>query len=172
MRELISLTRQGFRQLTQRGRRVLFGYVIALTGIAALDGFALFLVSKLLTPELVSKSSDIATNPNPRLLVAVVVLFVLRSVLSTLFAWVSLKEFAEQEVEIGQKRLKALHEAPLETRLELNETDFFTAIDRAPTTLVQGFLIPIVNICAESITGVLRGNDPGERRGLTSPRKH
>jgi len=155
MRELISLTRQGFRQLTQRGRRVLFGYVIALTGIAALDGFALFLVSKLLTPELVSKSSDIATNPNPRLLVAVVVLFVLRSVLSTLFAWVSLKEFAEQEVEIGQKRLKALHEAPLETRLELNETDFFTAIDRAPTTLVQGFLIPIVNICAESITGLV-----------------
>jgi ABC-type multidrug transport system fused ATPase/permease subunit len=155
MRELISLTRQGFRQLTQRGRRVLFVYFTSLIAVASLDGIALFLLSKLLTPELVSKSSDIATNSNSRLLVAIIVLFVLRSALSTLFGWVSLKEFAEQEVEIGQKRLEALHGAPLETRLELNETDFFTSIDRAPTALVQGFLIPVVNICAESITGLV-----------------
>jgi len=155
MSELISLTRQGLRQLTQRGRRILFGYLISLIAIASLDGFALFLLSKLFILETVDKSSDAVTNSNPRLLVAIVFLFVLRSTLSTFSTWISLKEFAAQEVELGQKRLKALHQAPLETRLELNESDYFTAIDRGPTSLVQGFLISVVTICAESISGLV-----------------
>ena len=123
--------------------------------VASLDGVAIFLLSRLISPDSVIKSSEMATSVNLWLIVAIAVLFVLRSALSTLIGWISLKEFAQQEVEIGQKRLKDLHEAPLETRLELNETDFFTAIDRAPTTLVHGFLIPVVNIFAEFVTGVV-----------------
>jgi len=154
MREIASLARQGFRQLTQRGRRVLLFYFISLVALASLDGIALFLVSKLFTANSTSQDLETVTNSNITMLVAIIFLFISRSSLSTVSSWLSLKELAKQEVEIGQKRLQALHEAPLETRLELNETDFFTAIDRAPASLVQGFLMSVVNVCAQFITGL------------------
>jgi ATP-binding cassette, subfamily B, bacterial PglK len=155
MREYISLAKQGIRQLTQRGRVVLYMYFMSLIAIASLDGIALFLLSKLLTPGLASGNSFSATNSSLKLLVLILALFILRSVFSTLVGWVSFKEFALQEVEIGQRRLKALHAAPLETRLKLKETDFFVAVDRAPNALLHSYVIPVVNICAEFITGLV-----------------
>lgn len=130
-------------------------YFAFMVMVSALDGVALFLLSKLLTPGLTSGNLNPATNSNLKLLVVVLILFVLRSALSTLGGWVSAKEFAQQEVEIGQRRLEFLHQAPLETRLELKESDFFTAVDRAPTTLINGYIIPVVNICIEFVTGLV-----------------
>ena len=123
--------------------------------IAGLDGIALFILSKLLGPGFTSGDTNPATNSNLKLLVMILALFVLRSALSTLVGWVSAKEFAQQEVEIGQRRMESLHGATLETRLSLNESDFFTSVDRAPTTLINGYLIPVVNFCIEFITGLV-----------------
>ncbi len=123
--------------------------------IAGLDGIALFILSKLLGPGFASGDTNPATNSNLKLLVMILALFVLRSALSTLVGWVSAKEFAQQEVEIGQRRMESLHGATLETRLSLNESDFFTSVDRAPTTLINGYLIPVVNFCIEFITGLV-----------------
>jgi len=130
-------------------------YFASMVTIAGLDGVALFLLSKLLTPGFTSGNSNPTTDSNLKLLVMILTLFVLRSALSTLVGWVSVKEFAQQEVEIGQSRMESLHQAPLETRLELNESDFFTAVDRAPSTMINGYLIPIVNICIEFVTGLV-----------------
>jgi ABC-type multidrug transport system fused ATPase/permease subunit len=130
-------------------------YFASMVAISGLDGIALFLLSKLLTPGLTSGNSNPATDPNLKLLGMILALFVLRSALSTLVGWVSVSEFAQQEVEIGQRKMESLQEAPLEKRLALNESDFFTAVDRAPTTLINGYLIPIVNICIEVITGLV-----------------
>ena len=102
MREYISIAQQGIRQLSQRGRRVLFLYLASMIAIAGLDGIALFLLSKLLTPGFTSGNSNPATDSNLKLLVVILGLFVLRSALSTLVGWVSVKEFAQQEVELGQ----------------------------------------------------------------------
>jgi ABC-type multidrug transport system fused ATPase/permease subunit len=123
--------------------------------IAGLDGIALFMLSKLLGPGFTSGDTNPASNSNLKLLVMILALFVLRSALSTLVGWVSAKEFAQQEVEIGQRRMESLHGATLETRLSLNESDFFTSVDRAPTTLINGYLIPVVNFCIEFITGLV-----------------
>ena len=155
MREYISIAQQGIRQLTQRGRRVLFMYLGSMVAIAGLDGIALFLLTKLLTPGITSGKLNPVTDSSLKLLVMILALFILRSALSTLVGWVTLKEFAQQEVEIGQKRMESLHEAPLEIRLELNQSDFFTAVDRAPTVLINGYLIPVANICVEFITGLV-----------------
>ena len=155
MREYVSIAQQGIRQLSQMGRRVLFMYFASMVAIAGLDGIALFLLSKLLTPGFTSGNSNPATDSNSELLVMILALFILRSALSTLIGWVSIKEFAQQEVELGQRRMESLNAAPLETRLALNESDFFTAVDRAPTSLINGYIIPIVNICIELVTGLV-----------------
>ena len=155
MREYVSIARQGISLLTQRGRRVLFMYFASMVMIAGLDGIALFLLSKLLGPGFTGENSNPASDSNLKLLVVILLLFVLRSALSTLVGWVSTKEFAQQEVEIGQRRMASLHAATLETRLSLNESDFFTAVDRAPSTLINGYLMPVVNVCIEFITGLV-----------------
>jgi ABC-type multidrug transport system fused ATPase/permease subunit len=155
MREYISLAQLGINQFSQRGRRVLFLYFVSMVMIAGLDGIALFILSKLLGPGFTSGDTNPATNSNLKLLVMILALFVLRSALSTLVGWVSSKEFAQQEVEIGQRRMESLQGATLEMRLSLNESDFFTSVDRAPTTLINGYLIPAVNFCIEFITGLV-----------------
>ncbi|MBJ7257675.1 MAG: ABC transporter ATP-binding protein [Akkermansiaceae bacterium] len=153
MREMASLARQGFKLLTQRGRKVLLAYFIALVALASLDGIALFLISKLFTANSTGQGLGVTSSSNLKMFIAITLLFISRSVLSTFSSWLSLKELANQEVEIGQKRMQAYQEAPLETLLELHETDFFTAVDRAPSSLLHGFLMPILNICVQVITG-------------------
>jgi len=155
MREYMSIATQGYRKLTKRGRSVLFLYFASMVAVAALDGIALFLLSKFLTPGLMGENSNPTINSNLKLLLAILFLFVLRSAMSTLIGWVSVKEFAQQEVEIGQSSFESLQAAPLETRLRLNESDIFMAIDRAPSILMNGYLIPFVNIFIELITGLV-----------------
>jgi ABC-type multidrug transport system fused ATPase/permease subunit len=155
MRDIASLSRQGFNQLTQRGRIVLVAYLMALILLASLDGLALFLVSKLFAANSTSQELEIPTNSNILMLLVIILLFVSRSLLSGVSAWLSLNELAKQEVYIGQTQLKALQKAPLETRLRLKETDVFIAIDRAPASLIQGFLVPVVNFCAQCATGLV-----------------
>jgi ABC-type multidrug transport system fused ATPase/permease subunit len=128
---------------------------VSLIAIASLDGFALWLLSRLLDESKYSKKASDINESIVILVLAIVGLFILRSVLSTASTWISLREFAEQEVEIGQKRFRSLHNAPLENRLELNQSDYFTAVDRGPTSLVQGFLLSIVTACAEAVSGLV-----------------
>lgn len=155
MREIISLTRQSVKHISQRGRRVTIVYLVALVAISSLDAIALFLLSRLFLTESLSNNSLTSTSGNLKLLIIIVFLFVLRSGLSTLSAWICIREFANEEVHVGQKRFKALNLAPLETRINLNESDVFTALDRGPTALVQGFLITVVTIFAEFLSGLV-----------------
>ena len=155
MRELYGLTKSGFSALTTRGRKVLFVFLVALVAIAFLDGIALLLLSRLLTAGTDPSMDDAITQSKVILVVGTVGLFILRSALSTISTWMSLKEFASQEVEIGQKRFQSMHNSRLEKRLALNQSDYFTAVDRGPTSLVQGFLVPIVTSCAEAISGLV-----------------
>ena len=155
MREIISLTRQSLQVVTTRARKVIFGYLFSLLAISSLDAAALFLLSRLFSTDSINNDSITSTSTNSKLLVIIVFLFMLRSALSTISTWISLKEFADQEVQIGQKNLTALHLAPLEERIDLNVSDYFTAVDRGPTSLIQAFLISVVTICAELISGIV-----------------
>jgi ABC-type multidrug transport system fused ATPase/permease subunit len=155
VREIISLTRQSIQVVTTRARKVIFGYLFSLLAISSLDAAALFLLSRLFSTDSINNDSMTSTSTNSKLLVIIVFLFMLRSALSTISTWISLKEFADQEVQIGQRNLTALHLAPLEERIDLNVSDYFTAVDRGPTSLIQGFLISVVTICAELISGIV-----------------
>lgn len=155
MRELYGLAKSCFSAFTSRGRKVLLAFLLSLMLIASLDGIALLLISQLLSESTDGSKRGAVSNSSVLLVVSIVGLFILRSVLSTISTWMSLREFADQEVEIGQKRFQNLHNSPLEKRLELNQSDFFTAVDRGPTSLVQGFLVPVVTACAEALSGLV-----------------
>jgi ABC-type multidrug transport system fused ATPase/permease subunit len=155
MREMYELTKSGLAEINPRGRRVLLIFLISLVAIASLDGIALLLLSKLLSGTSTDNSDELISNSATMLVPAIVGLFILRSILSTISTWMSLKEFADQEVEIGQKRFNSLHNSSLDRRLTLNQSDYFTAVDRGPTSLVQGYLVSIVTACAEATSGLV-----------------
>jgi ABC-type multidrug transport system fused ATPase/permease subunit len=152
MQEMFDLTRKALALVDARGKKIFLAYLISLVLVASLDGLALVLIARLLDSS--SNTSEV-TRDTSITVVAIVLLFFSRSLLSVIATWISVKELASQEVEIGQARLSSIHNSSLESRLGLNESDYFTSIDRAPNYLVQGFLVSVITICAEALSGVV-----------------
>ena len=153
MHELLNLSRQGFKQLNQYGRKVLLLYVIALVFISFLDGAAILLIARIMDSSK-ETTMDLATSTTISV-IGIVALFVTKSIFSALATWITFKEFAKQEVDIGQKRYEDLLHSPIDLRLSLEEGDYYNAIDRGPTVLVQNFLISVASILAESLSGLV-----------------
>ena len=106
MRDIWRLFRSGMSQLSRSGKRVLLLYGCGLVLLTALDGIALYFVSRIFTSSANGKSIDI--DSGGRMLAAIVTLFALKTVLSTLISWVSVKRFALEEVRIGSSNYSKL----------------------------------------------------------------
>ena len=155
MRHFLILARDGYFQLTNSGKRIIQTYIFVSVLLTGLDGLALFLVSRML---LISRNENLNANDVKLLsafVLGVVFLFIGRSVLATLVTWFSMREFAKQEVEFGQRRLNQLYSASLETRLGFKLSDYFTAVDRGPKSLIQGYLLSVATAVAEFFSGIV-----------------
>lgn len=153
MHEIIVLTRQGLGQLTDGGRRTLYIYVTSLVAISLLDGLAILGLSQLISG---ANVVEILPTESVALLAGgVIILFVAKSILSSLATFVTFKEFAKQEVQIGLLRFDELNESDIERRFLLDEGDYYNTVDRGPTALVQNFLASVAGIVAESFSGLV-----------------
>jgi ABC-type multidrug transport system fused ATPase/permease subunit len=123
--------------------------------LTALDGLALFLVSRMLQVSNGANFSSKGLSGLSLLLFVIVILFISRSLFATLVTWYSMRELAKQEVDFGQKRLDQMYAAPLEIRLGYDLSDYFTAVDRGPKNLVQGYLLVVATVVAEFFSGVI-----------------
>jgi ABC-type multidrug transport system fused ATPase/permease subunit len=153
MREVWKVFRQGLTLLSSTGKRVLYFYGFGLILLSGLDGIALYFVSKVFTASSGGDSIEISSG-GPTLLL-VVVLFSLRTVFSTLLSWVSVKKFALEEVRVGSTNFDSLMSDTWNNRVDSAVTDVYNAVDRGPNSMVQGLLINVVTIIAESATAVL-----------------
>ena len=148
MRRIKLIAKEGFARLSPRGRRVIALYAFCLSAVSLMDGAGLFLLGTLMKsddPEALSKLSSQSLG-----LLAVILLFVSRSLIATMITWVGLREFAEQEVFVGQQNLRALENEAWQKRASLQSGEFFTAIDRGPNALVQGFLVSVGTLFSEA----------------------
>jgi ABC-type multidrug transport system fused ATPase/permease subunit len=153
MREVWKVFRQGLTLLSASGKRVLYIYGLGLILLSGLDGIALYFVSKVFTASGGGDSIEISSG-GPILLL-VVALFTLRTVFSTLVSWVSVKKFALEEVRVGSSNFDSLMSDTWNNRIDSPVTDLYNSVDRGPNNLVQGLLIGVVTIIAESATAVL-----------------
>jgi ABC-type multidrug transport system fused ATPase/permease subunit len=153
MREVWKVFRQGLTLLSASGKRVLYIYGLGLILLSGLDGIALYFVSKVFTASGGGESIEISSG-GPTLLL-VVALFTLRTVFSTLLSWVSVKKFALEEVRVGSSNFDSLMSDTWNNRIDSPVTDLYNSVDRGPNNLVQGLLIGVVTIIAESATAVL-----------------
>ena len=147
MREVWSVFRKGLTLLSDSGRRTLYSYGFSLFLLAILDGLALFFVSRVFSAGTSSKSSiDISAGGST--LMIVVVLFTLRTGLSTLASWIALRRLAHEETAIGRANFFALMNQSWNTKIQSSVSDLYNGVDRGPSTLVQAYLVNVISIAA------------------------
>lgn len=153
MRDVFKLFLRGVDLLSDRGKRVLYFYGLGLTVLAGLDGAALYLVSKIFSTGANPESIEITSGGVT--LGLVIALFSLRTVLSTAVSWVSVKQFALEEVRLGSQNFTTLFSYSWNERVDSPVTDLHNGVDRGPNGMVQGLLITVVTIVAEAASALL-----------------
>ena len=152
MRDVWSLVRDGLRLFTRRGRIVLALYGVSLVLLAALDAAALFLLARVFNLGELPGSSQIVVNTTATSLLLILLLFCLRSILSTVSTYVALRQGATEETRLGERALTTLMNP--RTRLSSDGLgDFHNSVDRGPKELVL-VIFHAVTIPCEALTAV------------------
>ena len=133
--------------LSRNGKRVLTAYGVSLVLLSGLDAAALVLVSRLFVGEIVDVRNNLSS------LVLMVILFVVRTLLSTASSWWAMRAMAFEESRIGNENLGQLLTRDFST--PLTETDYYNAVDRGPASVTQGLLMNSVTIASETATTVV-----------------
>ena len=148
MKRVKLIAKQGFARLNPRGRRVIALYALCLSAVSLIDGAGLYLLGTIMKSDDTQALTQLGNQSIG--LLTVILLFVSRSVIATAITWIGLREFAEQEVFVGQLNLNSLENEPWQTRASIQSGEFFTAIDRGPNALVQGFLVSVGTLFSEA----------------------
>lgn len=158
MRDVWSLVCEGLRLFTRRGRIVLALYGISLVLLAALDGAALFLLARVFNLGELTGSSQIVVNTTAASLLFILLLFCLRSILSTISTYIALRQGATEETLLGERALATL----MNSRTQLSSDglgDFHNSVDRGPKEIVlvifHAITIPCEALTAVAILGAL-----------------
>jgi len=158
MRDVWSLVRDGLRLFTRRGRIVLALYGVSLVLLAALDAAALFLLASVFNLGEMTGSSQTLVNTTATSLLLILLLFCLRSILSTVSTYVALRQGAAEETLLGERALATL----MNPRTQLSPDglgDFYNSVDRGPKELVlvifHAITIPCEALTAVAILGAL-----------------
>jgi len=152
MRDIWSLVSEGLRLFTRRGRIVLALYCVSLVLLAALDAAALFLLARVFNLGELPGSSQIVVNTTATSLLLILLLFCLRSILSTVNTYVALRQGATEETLLGERALTTLMNP--RTRLSSDGLgDFHNSVDRGPKELVL-VIFHAVTIPCEALTAV------------------
>jgi ABC-type multidrug transport system fused ATPase/permease subunit len=156
MPQLVKLVLQSFSRLTSRGKRIAVLYSVGLIALSGLDGIALILLTRLVQggAETLINSPVIISSVGAQLLL-VILLFILKSVLATLVSRSAMRAFSEEEVEVGKSNFSKLSKLNWEIKQNLNQSDYFSMIDRGPTTLVQGIVLTVATLISEIASGLL-----------------
>ncbi len=145
----------GFRRLSTRGKKSIALYGASLIALACIDGLALILLSKIIDAANDSELSLSKDSTVTKMLVLVVVLFFTRSSLSIFISWKGMKDLSAEEVSIGDVNLASLDAYPWVVRNGFTMSDYYSAIDRGPYSLVQGLLVTFTTVVAELLSAVV-----------------
>jgi ABC-type multidrug transport system fused ATPase/permease subunit len=152
MSDVWQLFREGLRLLTRRGRLVLLFYGATLVFLSALDAVALFLLANVFNTSMISGASEIVVDTSARDLALILILFTMRSLLSTLVTWFVTIQISNEEGRISVLEFEKLLN-PKTILSSPQSSDFFNTVDRGPRSLIS-VLISSVTILCEFVTGL------------------
>lgn len=153
MREALRLFREARGLLSRRAKRFLAGFVVAQLLLALLDTAALFAIATIFVAGVDAES--VAVVGSGRSVVLVIVLFTVRSVLSTVVTWRMMPVLSAEEVRIGHSNLVAYVGDPGIRARGFDLNDLYNAVDRGPGALMSGTLFACYSIIAELLAGLV-----------------
>ena len=152
MIEVWQLFREGLRLFTRRGRLVLWFYGATLVVLSGLDAIALFLLANVFNTSSILGASEIVVDTSARDLALILILFTMRSLLSTLITWFMTIQISKEEGRISVIEFEKLLN-PKTILSSPQSSDFFNTVDRGPRYLIS-VLMSSVTILCEFITGL------------------
>jgi len=154
MKSIKQTFRLGFRLLSRHGRKILLSYGIVLVALATLDVAALYFVSRLFSTA-VGSARTIEIQAGTSTLLIIMSLFIAKTALTTLTSWIAVGSFAREEVRIGTSNFSSQMGQDWSYQIDRQVTDLYNTVDQGPTNMIQGFLINIVMIGAETANALL-----------------
>jgi ABC-type multidrug transport system fused ATPase/permease subunit len=149
VKELQTLFRAGWNQLSTKGKNVLKLYTLGLTLVSGLDALALYLVStSFQDPATYISKSGIWIG------LGVAALFVSKSGLSAAISYWSVVELAKEEALIAQGNLERIEDSGWLNRVDETNSSLQNAIDRGPYLLTQSNLMGVCSVVAETLSAL------------------
>ena len=150
MKDLQRLFIAGWKEISSRGKKVLFLYTLGLILVSGLDACALYLIStSFLDPEAYVSKAGVATG------FTVAALFISKSVLSAAISYWSIIAIANEEALIGNQNLQIIDGSPWLERLEETNSYLQNAIDRGPYLLTQSNVVGVCTIVGEFFSALV-----------------
>ena len=164
MNLLYKVVIEALDHVSRRGKNIVSLYTFSLVLIALFDGFALVAISKVLD----SNNIGNGTSANSQIIpvgILIMVLFLLRSLLSSMITWLSFSSFAKEEVSIGQSNFKKFLGMDWSQLLREPKSTLISYVDRGPNAMTQQLLMSVATLLAEIFSalvvfGVLLFLDP------------
>ena len=152
MIEVWQLFREGLRLFSRRGRLVLWFYSATLVVLSGLDAIALFLLANVFNTSSILGASEIVVDTSARDLALILILFTMRSLLSTLITWFMTIQISKEEGRISILSFEKLLN-PKTILKSPHSSDFFNTVDRGPRNLIT-VLTSSATILGEFVTGL------------------
>jgi len=153
MIELSQFLRAAFPMFSMRGRLVLVLSSLSQVALVTLDAIALLLLTSVFQFTEDSTQSGIVFNATATRLLVIVGLFVLRSALSSLVSWITIRQLASEEAGFSVDSFRRLMKSS--TILDGTiETHFHNGVDRVPTALTS-FALNTSSIFSEVVTAAI-----------------
>jgi len=131
-----TLLRFGTPLFSRRGRLVLLLSTMSQVALVALDAVALLLLASVFEFTRDTDLSGLKVDTTATKLLTIIVLFVLRSALTAIVSWVTVRQLAREESRMGIDLFGVLLNPT--TRLEGTvDTHFHNGVDRVPDSLVK-----------------------------------
>jgi ABC-type multidrug transport system fused ATPase/permease subunit len=152
MIEVWQLFRKGLTLFSRRGRLVLWLYGTTLVVLSGLDAAALFLLANVFNTSMISGASEIVVDTSAQDLALILILFTLRSLLSTLITWFMTIQISKEEGRISVLEFEKLLN-PKTILSSPHSSEFFNSVDRGPRYLIT-VLTSSATILCEFILGI------------------
>jgi ABC-type multidrug transport system fused ATPase/permease subunit len=153
MKALRLVISESWKKIDNFGKRTLIIYCLSLIIISSLDGFGLVLLSKITGGD--SAASATLLSGKAGLGLAIIGLFVSRSLLAAGITWLGYAVFARQEVRMGDENFRTYQNMRWDNRTSEQVSDMYAIVDRGPYALVQQLMLPLGTTIAEIFNALL-----------------
>lgn len=153
MKKLRKVVVDSWQKIDGTGKKTLIAYCLSLIIISGLDGLGLVFLDNLMSNR--SGSSTMILEGRTGIGLAVIGLFVSRSLLAAGITWIGYAVFAKQEVRLGDANFNSYQNMRWDLRTSEQVTDIYSIVDRGPFALVQQLMLPIGTTIAEIVNALV-----------------